>query len=101
MLIRQGDANSSSFPSFLVRPNVNVNANPIKITLPPRATTAIDYHPMHNLHRLLCSALLVVSVDGHAAPPKKILFFSKSSGFEPAMVQATNSHPSDAERILT
>src|ERR1700677_3179087 len=101
MLIRQGDANSSSFPSFLVRPNVNVNANPIKITLPRRATPAIDYHPMHNLNRLVGSALLVGTVAAHEAPPKKIIFFSKSSGVEHGMIKATNGQPSDAERILT
>jgi type 1 glutamine amidotransferase len=36
-----------------------------------------------------------------APPPKKVLFFSKSSGFEHDMIKQTNGQPSQAQVILT
>src|SRR6266542_3373306 len=50
-----------------------------------------------------CFAVLVVllgSCLGAFAAPKKILFFTKSSGFEHPVISWKNARPSHAEKIL-
>src|SRR3954466_12184819 len=47
---------------------------------------------------LLC---LAASLATATAAPKKILFFSKSSGFEHSVISWKNGQPSHAEKILT
>lgn len=56
---------------------------------------------MQNLIRLGCSVLLLMSIAVQAGPPKKILFFSKSSGFEHPMIKEKDGQPSLAQTILT
>src|SRR5580658_1291409 len=50
------------------------------------------------------AAVAVSLTAGRAAPqdgsPKKILFFSKSSGFEHDMIKEKNGQPSEAQKIL-
>lgn len=60
---------------------------------------------MKNLVRLICVAALVTSCAHHSAPrtesrPKKILFFSKSSGFEHSVIKEKDGEPSWAEKVL-
>ena len=49
---------------------------------------------------LLGAAALFLAAFPAAAAPKKILFFSKSSGFEHSMIKKTGDAPSQAETIL-
>lgn len=54
------------------------------------------------LRRLLLPALLATSLAAFAADkPHKILFFSKSSGFEHSVISYKSGQPSYAEKILT
>lgn len=49
----------------------------------------------------IAAALLLTTCVLHAeTAPKKILFFSKSSGFEHGMIKEKNGQPSKAEKIL-
>jgi hypothetical protein len=51
---------------------------------------------------VLIAGLLVASLTATAqAAPKKILFFSKSSGYQHDMIAEENGKPSKAEKILT
>jgi type 1 glutamine amidotransferase len=40
------------------------------------------------------------AADSNAAKPKKVLFFSKSSGFEHSVIKHTGGNPSHAEKVL-
>ena len=68
-------------------------------------------HPMNRRHFLRSSAALslgslawpalagaAASPDAHK--PRKILFFSKSSGFEHSVISYKKAQPSDAEKAL-
>src|SRR5579872_1108078 len=53
------------------------------------------------LSSLVLTALLCVSNRGSAQEPKKILFFSKSSGFEHSVISYKKGQPSLVEKALT
>src|ERR1017187_1355281 len=50
--------------------------------------------------RFLFALLLLAAVVTASAAPKKILFFTKSSGFEHSVISWKNGQPSWAEKIL-
>jgi type 1 glutamine amidotransferase len=62
---------------------------------------------MKSFGRLVCSfaSMSLFLVACHSAQagdaPKKILFFSKSSGYEHDMIKEKNGQPSEAQKILT
>src|ERR1051325_7270569 len=51
---------------------------------------------------VVCSVLALILASGFAASaaPKKILFFSKSSGFEHSVISWKNGQPGYAEKVL-
>ena len=49
----------------------------------------------------LLTVFLLTSCASPSTAPKKILFFSKSSGYEHGMIKQENGEPSKAEKILT
>ena len=58
-------------------------------------------------HKLTCTvgfvlltSFALLAADAPAYPPKKVLFFSKSSGFEHGVVKRYDGKPSFAERLL-
>ncbi len=61
---------------------------------------------MKNFVQLVCSLTIPVvlltacQTSSKADPPKKVLFFSKSSGFEHDMIKQTNGQPSKAQVIM-
>jgi uncharacterized protein len=60
--------------------------------------------PAHFICVLAASAMALTSCSTAppaATPAKKILFFSKSSGFEHDMIKEKNGQPSEAQKILT
>lgn len=56
---------------------------------------------MKTTFRLLCVAVVLGTTIVHAADAKRILFFTKSSGFEHGPIKRTNGELSHAEKILT
>ncbi|HEY3913838.1 MAG TPA: ThuA domain-containing protein [Verrucomicrobiae bacterium] len=49
---------------------------------------------------LLAASFFVLQTTGALAAPKKILFFSKSSGYEHSMIKEKDGQPSPAQKIL-
>lgn len=56
---------------------------------------------MHRRSFLAALLALTVAASAADAPKRKILFFSKSSGFEHSVISYKNGQPSYAEKILT
>lgn len=50
---------------------------------------------------LFAASSLQAAENANKYPTKKILFFSKSSGFEHSVIKKTNGEPSHAEKVLT
>jgi type 1 glutamine amidotransferase len=56
---------------------------------------------MKNLTGILCAAALIISVAAHGQnAPKKVLFFSKSSGFEHSVIKQKDDQLGYAQKIL-
>jgi hypothetical protein len=49
---------------------------------------------------VLAASFFALQVTGASAAPKKILFFSKSSGYEHSMIKEKDGQPSAAQKIL-
>jgi uncharacterized protein len=57
--------------------------------------------PMIQSTTLVAALILALPMANAQSAPKKILFFSKSSGFEHDMIKQKDGQPSKAEKILT
>lgn len=68
----------------------------------PGENSRLTFPTIPMLRRLILPVLLATSLAAFAADkPHKILFFSKSSGFEHSVITYKNGQPSYAEKILT
>src|SRR5262245_13643986 len=81
-------------------PDAGVHIRPFRKILYARPLGGIVIRMFNKLASSIAFLILYIAAVAAPAAPKKILFFTKSSGFEHSVISWKNGQPSHAEKVL-